>query len=192
MTDQVFDGRRGHYVESDRPSPINAYGRTKAEAERTVSGAGPSATVLRLGLVFGWSPQGTRSCLEQVVHALGRGERPRLFTDEFRTPVSAGDVASAVAELLPRTDVPLLHLGGPQRLSRYDFGVLVARAFGFDPARLVPVRQADLELGTRRPADVSLDCRLARSVLRDPPRGLHEELEALVSSGDGHAFSLRA
>ena len=35
-SDIVFDGTRGRYREEDAPAPVNAYGRSKAEAERLV------------------------------------------------------------------------------------------------------------------------------------------------------------
>ena len=33
---EVFDGRTGWYGETDKPNPINVYGRTKMEAEQAV------------------------------------------------------------------------------------------------------------------------------------------------------------
>ena len=35
-SDQVFDGSKGWYVETDPVNPLNVYGETKAEAERIV------------------------------------------------------------------------------------------------------------------------------------------------------------
>lgn len=179
-SDQVFDGRRGGYVESDPPHPIHVYGRTKLAAEQAIAVAGPSAAVLRLSIVFGPSPQGNRSCSEQILGALERGSRPRLFVDEFRTPIFAADIASAISELVLRQDVGLLHLGGPDRVSRYELGVAVAKAFGYDPALLEPVRLADLDLQPARLPDLAFDTRRARAVLHNPPRRLDELLEALA------------
>ncbi len=149
-SDQVFDGRCGGYVESDPPNPIHVYGRTKLAAEQAIAEAGPSATVLRLSIVFGPSPQGNRSCSEQILRALERGSRPRLFDDEFRTPIFAADIGSAISELVLRQDVGLLHLGGPDRVSRYELGVAVAKAFGY--VSLLQIRSVAVEArGQRRP-----------------------------------------
>ena len=35
-SEQVFDGSKGWYVETDPVNPLNVYGETKAEAERLV------------------------------------------------------------------------------------------------------------------------------------------------------------
>ena len=63
----------------------------------------------------------------------------------------------------------MLHVGGPQRVSRHDHGVAVARALGLDDALCRPIRQADLpELGAR-PADVSLRIDRLRELLGREP-----------------------
>ncbi|HEU5202332.1 MAG TPA: sugar nucleotide-binding protein, partial [Nitrospira sp.] len=51
---EVFDGARGWYRETDEPSPINVYGRTKLEAERVVL-QNPAHTVVRIVLTAGTS-----------------------------------------------------------------------------------------------------------------------------------------
>jgi dTDP-4-dehydrorhamnose reductase len=54
-TDYVFDGRKGApYLESDSPSPLSAYGRSKAHGE---AAAGERAWVVRTSGLFG--PTGT-------------------------------------------------------------------------------------------------------------------------------------
>lgn len=181
-TDQVFDGRDGGYLESHAPNPIHMYGRTKAEAEKAVLHIlGDCATVVRVAIVYGSSPRGTRSCTEQVLRTLERGERPRLFLDEIRTPVLADDVASAIAELAVIKTAPrLLHLGGPDRVSRHDIGCAAARAFGYDPAMIDAVNQADLSLSPPRPPDLSMDTSLARKILKAPPRTLEKGLAWLA------------
>ena len=51
----------------------------------------------------------------------------------------------------------ILHLGGRQRMSRFDFGVLLAAAMGVDAPVLTPCRQQDLTMAANRPPDVSLN-----------------------------------
>jgi dTDP-4-dehydrorhamnose reductase len=111
-----------------------------------------------------------------VAWALAAGRTAALFTDEFRTPVDAASVADAVGRILRRGGSGLYHLGGPERLSRYELGIRVARVFGLDASRLVPVRQADVPAPEPRPRDVSLDCGRARRELGWEPRPVDEAL----------------
>lgn len=189
-TDQVFDGHRGHYTEADTPSPIHVYARTKLDAESFVRGMGEGVAregaaldggcVLRVALSYGFSPTGTRSPVEQVLRALSAGEPCTLFSDERRTPLLAADLASACVELIGVPSLPsVLHLGGPDALSRLDFGRAVARQWGVSEATIVPCLQKDAKLTTPRPRDVTLATGPARAILARPPRGVEEGLRVL-------------
>ncbi len=50
----------------------------------------------------------------------------------------------------------LYHLGGPERLSRYEFGLAYAEVFGLPVDTIVPVSMADVGL-VPRGKDCSLD-----------------------------------
>src|SRR5690242_17501198 len=54
-SDYVFDGKeRTPYLESDRPAPLSAYGRSKLAGERAVRRAAPSThTIVRTSWLFG-------------------------------------------------------------------------------------------------------------------------------------------
>jgi dTDP-4-dehydrorhamnose reductase len=175
-TDQVFDGGKSVYAETDAPNPIHAYGRTKAEAEREVRRALPAATVMRVCLVYGPSSSGDRSASEKIVNELRANRRPRLFRDEIRTPVHASDVARAAVAALSERDLPILHCGGIAALSRFEFGVRVARAFGYDESLLESVALAEVDMMPRRPRCLALDSRRMRAVLRCGDVALDERL----------------
>jgi dTDP-4-dehydrorhamnose reductase len=72
----------------------------------------------------------------------------------------------------------LLHLGGRERISRYEFGRLMGEVFDLPQARLIPCRQQDVPMPAPRPADVSLDSAKAIGLGYDPP-SLRNELISL-------------
>ena len=82
--------------------------------------AWPKAAVARVALVHGrgHGPRATSS--ESVLRALAAGQKATLYTDEYRTPVDPESVADAVARILERKGAGLFHLGGPERLSRFE------------------------------------------------------------------------
>jgi dTDP-4-dehydrorhamnose reductase len=171
-TDLVLAGDRPLADERVEPLPTLEYGRSKHAAERAVLSASPDFTVLRVALVIGhgFGPRSTAS--EGVLWALASGGRPLLFTDQYRTPVDAESIADAIARVLSGRGSGLFHLGGLERVSRYELGRRVALAFGFDAARLEPVEQALRPIGLPRPADCSLDITRARRELGWEPRPL--------------------
>ncbi|MFG0316031.1 MAG: SDR family oxidoreductase [Planctomycetota bacterium JB042] len=179
-TDQVFDGSLGDRSEEDEAKPIHTYGQTKLAAEREIARLLTHATSVRIALVYGDSPSGDRSASEKVVRGLRVGPPPRLFTDERRSPVLVDDVARVLVDLLAERDLPLVHLGGPDAVTRWEFGVRVARAYGADEGAIEAVRMADLDLMPARPADLTLDTRRLRANVPRPPRGLDAALAELA------------
>jgi len=142
-TDLVFDGARGDYREEDAVNPISRYGHTKAEAEERVATANANHVVARTSLLLGPSVRGDRGVEEALFNAVSRGESPRLFVDEYRTPVAAACLARLLLALVDHPWRGVLHTTGAQVVSRHGLGLLVARSLGLPPERLVPVRLAD-------------------------------------------------
>jgi dTDP-4-dehydrorhamnose reductase len=175
-TDLVFDGGRAHVSESDPAHPLSVYGRTKLEGEQAVLAGWSRAAVVRVALVHGrgHGPRATSS--ESVLRALHAGRSITLYTDEYRTPVDPESVADAVLRILERDGHGLYHLGGPARLSRFELGQRVARAFGLSESGLVPGSQAEHAGPDRRAPDVSLDSTRARRELGWEPRPLDQAI----------------
>jgi dTDP-4-dehydrorhamnose reductase len=72
-TDQVFDGAKGWYVETDAVHPLNVYGQTKAEAEQVVL-ENPAHSVVRIALTAGTSPTRDRSFVEDMLRTAAKGD----------------------------------------------------------------------------------------------------------------------
>ena len=49
------------------------------------------------------------------------------------------------------------HLGGPERQSRYEFALELAKTLEVDPGLVIPVLQKDIEMAADRPVDVCLN-----------------------------------
>ncbi len=184
-SDLVFDGERAPYREDDPVSPINAYGEGKAQAEREILERWPRALVCRLPPMFGAPAPGASGFLGPLVEAIRSRAPLRLFVDEFRTPV---DVRSAAEGLLLGLEKAsgLLHLGGPERTSRFDFGRLLLEAIGGRADLIVPVQQRDVPQKAPRPRDVSLDSARARGLGFTPPP-LREALADLARELKGQS-----
>lgn len=176
-TDLVLSGERPYWSEDDPALPTSVYGRTKRAGERAVLAADPSFAVVRVALVSGRAHGPSPSATEAIAWALAEKNRPlRLFTDQYRSPVDPESVADAVAALVAGGPGGLYHLGGPERLSRFELGQRVAAVLGLDPRPIEPARQADLAFDAPRPSDVSLDARRARDLLGWRPRDVDDAI----------------
>lgn len=153
-TDLVFAGDSPPYPESAAPGPLTAYARTKVDAEKAVLGR-PRAVVVRVSLLFGPSQNGQPSFFDSQMAALRRGQPLTLFADEWRTPLALATAARALVEIALAEVTGILHLGGPERLSRMEMGQKLAAFLGVAEPPIVAASR--LQAGEPRPADVSLD-----------------------------------
>jgi dTDP-4-dehydrorhamnose reductase len=175
-TDLVFDGRKGNYVEGETENPLNVYAETKLAAEKVVL-RNPRHTVIRTSLNGGATPAGDRAFNEQLRRAWREGQRPMLFTDEFRCPMHASVTARAVWELIARGATGLFHVAGSERLSRWDIGRLIAARCPELHPEMVAGSLRDWK-GAPRPPDTSLHCAKAQAILSFPLPRLSEWLAA--------------
>ncbi len=155
-TDAVFDGTRGNYNESDTPHPLSVYARTKWEGENAVLSANPEALVARVNF-YGWSVSGTRSLAEFFVNAMSQGKPVKGFTDVIFCPMMVLDLADLLVKAAHKNLEGLYHMVGAQPMSKYDFGLAIARTFGFDPALISPASVTDGGLTAARSPNLSLD-----------------------------------
>jgi dTDP-4-dehydrorhamnose reductase len=168
-TDFVFDGELARpYREDDRPGPVNDYGVSKLDGEHAVLEAHGDALVVRTSLIYDDAAAGPAE--RMVLDALAGRADVAFFEDELRSPVACGDLAAALLEL---TDAPLhgvLHLAGPEPVSRIQFARLIAAHHDADPSRLRAGRSAGQAV--QRPLDCVLDSSRAYRTLRSPVRGV--------------------
>lgn len=171
---EVFDGRRGWYREEDEAIPINVYGKTKLEAERLVL-QNPRHTVVRIVLTAGTSQNGDRGFVEDMCRTAKSGKVLPLYRDEFRCPLPAGAIARALWELAGLNAPGLYHLGGRERLSRWEIGQALLPRYPELQDHLSEV-SASGHAGAPRPADLSLNCEKIQARLSFPIPGFRSWL----------------
>jgi dTDP-4-dehydrorhamnose reductase len=94
-TDYVFDGRKqAPYVESDGPSPLSAYGRTKLHSE---AAAGSDAWIVRTSWLFG--PTG-HNFVRTMLRLGAERDEVAVVDDQRGCPTYAGHLATAVRTLV--------------------------------------------------------------------------------------------
>jgi dTDP-4-dehydrorhamnose reductase len=153
-TDVVFPGRAAPYTETDSPFPISDYGRMKEQAEQAVAEVCPTALILRTSLLYGSDI--AAPIQTDVRRALSGVVNMTFYTNEYRCPAHAADVAVAIARLAAMRDVTgPLHVAGPRPMSRADLAAAFARWMGLNP--LLLRTQALADSGFDRPGRVVLD-----------------------------------
>jgi dTDP-4-dehydrorhamnose reductase len=137
----------------------------------------PMTAICRMPLMFGVAAPPAQSFMQPFIQILREGKELSLFTDEFRTPASGTTAAKGLLLALEKVN-GRIHLGGKERMARYEFGRLLVEVFELPSEGLKSCRQVDVKMAASRPPDVSLDSSMAFE-LGYAPLSLREELEAL-------------
>lgn len=176
-TDLVFNGLNAPYREEAPVCPVNMYGEQKVLAEEGMLNCHSMVTVCRMSLMFGLSGPTAESFIHPMIEAMKKGLEVQLFVDEYRTPLQVKSAVSGIFLALEKVQ-GILHLGGAERISRYNFGKLLRDVLGICWARLYPCHQKDIATAAPRPPDVSLDS-IKAFAIGFKPLPLAEELKTL-------------
>lgn len=166
-TDAVFGGTLGNYRESDPVEPFSVYGETKLAGEEAVRAALEDHLIVRTNF-FGWSETGSKSVLEFFVNALRSGEAVRGYPDFVVTSIYVQSLVEAIWQLGERNISGTVHVASCDALSKFDFGIAVAKQFDLNPTLIAPLGAAPGSHSTSRSRDLSLNTDLVASLLRQP------------------------
>lgn len=177
-TDFVFDGEAGPYRESDRPAPVNFYGRSKLASENVSREAGEDRwAVVRTILVFGTEVRLSRSnILLWVTGELSAGRAIRVVTDQYRSPTYNVDLASGIERLIRRQGTGVFHLSGTELMSVYEFARTIATTYDLDVELVQPTDRSRFTQPAPRPPRTGFDTTRAISELGYHPRSVVEAL----------------
>jgi dTDP-4-dehydrorhamnose reductase len=154
-SDLVFDGAKGSaYVESDQPSPLGVYGRTKAKAESRVLAALPTALVVRTAAFFG--PWDEWNFLTRSLASLALGVPVEAAGDLVVSPTYVPDLVNATLDLLIDEERGIWHLANEGETSWAELARMAARAAGLDETLVRERLHAELGLLAPRPAAAAL------------------------------------
>lgn len=151
-TDYVFGGdteRKTPYVESDAISPINAYGRSKAEGECAVVESG--GVVIRTSWLY--APWGKNFC-RTILSLSATQSELRVVDDQRGIPTSALSLARFILRIIE--DDTLKHMRGIYHFTDggeatwYDFASEIVN-LSDNQCRVLPCRSSERVMRAQRP-----------------------------------------
>ncbi|MDP1719262.1 MAG: dTDP-4-dehydrorhamnose reductase, partial [bacterium] len=151
-TDYVFDGSKESFSEDDRPNPLNVYGLSKLEGERSVQQNNPKHYIVRSGWFFGKHIPHKGLDFPRLMLKLAQ-EKPevRVVNDQFGSPTYTKDLAEKIKEILERpAPFGIYHITNQGRVSWYD---LAKKTFEFAGVKtpLIPISTGESGTKIKRP-----------------------------------------
>ncbi|MCP5100040.1 MAG: SDR family oxidoreductase [Chloroflexi bacterium] len=170
-TDSIFDGTQAPYDETAVPTPINAYGRAKANAE-TIVKQHPNHVIVRTSLIYGLEimDHGT----SWMAAILKEGKPVTLFSNQRRNPVWANTLCAACLELIRLPFTGILNIAGQQPLSRSAFALKMFDWWQVQPRDTLNIAPST---GDQWPIDCEMDLTLATAVLTTPLLGVDDVIQ---------------
>ena len=138
-TDYVFDGlKRMPYEETDPTNPLNAYGRSKLEGERQALALCAEALVVRTSWLYGTRG---KNFVKTIMRRAKESPELRVVSDQRGCPTHAGDLATAIADLLDVNLRGIVHAAGSGDCTWHEFASAIVSMMGVP----VPVRAISTE-----------------------------------------------
>jgi dTDP-4-dehydrorhamnose reductase len=149
-SDLVFDGHGERpYVESDAAHPLNAYGRSKREAETQILACAPDALTIRTAAFFG--PWDHHNFITLALEALRRGQPWEAAHDQWVSPTYVPHLVQATLDLLIDGESGIWHLANQGAASWADFACMAAEGAGLPTGLVRGVPGASLDQTAPRP-----------------------------------------
>jgi dTDP-4-dehydrorhamnose reductase len=118
-TDYVFDGLKGSpYVESDQPSPLGAYGRTKLAGEEAVAAANKRHFIVRSAGLYG---VGGRNFVETMLRLAEAQNEVTVVRDQVTSPTYTWHLAYGIVRLIEGIEYGIHHMAAAGSCSWYEF-----------------------------------------------------------------------
>jgi len=175
-TDAVFDGKKGGYREEDIPNPLSTYARTKLAGEIAVLAENPESLIARVNF-YGWSLRANRSLAEFFYNNLSTGKTVSGFTDVIFSPLLVNDLVDLLIKMNEKSLTGLYHTVSSEKTSKYEFGLALAKKFGFDSGLIKPVSVKDAGLVAARSLNLDLKTTKLAKELNRPTPGIQSGLD---------------
>lgn len=135
--------------------PMNNYGLTKGYGEKAIEEACKQHFILRTNF-FGWGPKYRQSFSDYIINSLKSRNRIKLYKDVFYTPIEISLLSELILRLLSSEAYGIYNASGSSRISKFDFGKLLASAFKLPKQLIEPVMYNDMNYEVPRPLEMSL------------------------------------
>ena len=135
-SDYIFDGANEVHTEAELPSPLSAYGASKAAGD-TAAQTAPQHYVIRTSWVFG-DGENFMSTMRRLAN---KGVEPKVIHDQRGRPTFAEDLAKGIVHLLKSdADYGVYNLSNSgDTVGRDEIAMAVFIGLGHDPSEVTPV-----------------------------------------------------
>jgi dTDP-4-dehydrorhamnose reductase len=181
-TDFIFDGTHGPLDENAIPNPVNYYGESKLAAEKLLQQSAISWSILRTVLVFGVTPDMSRSNIVLwVKKSLEDGKTINVVNDQWRTPTLAEDLAMGCYLAAKKKARGIYNISGEEMMTPYDIAIQTADFFKLNKSLINATDSSKFKQPAMRPPKTGFIITKAKNELGYQPHSFREGLAVMAS-----------
>ena len=163
----------------------------KSLGEDLVIKSNPNALVIRTNF-FGWGTEYRTSFSDFIINGLREEKNLTLFEDVFFTPILIETLVKITMELVNNKINGIINIVSKERITKYEFGILLAKVFGLDTKFIITGSIINNKKLVNRPKDMSLSNQKLIDLLEIPIPTLEEQMVLLKEQEKiGVAFELK-
>jgi len=190
-TDYVFDGRKKDpYVESDPPSPVNEYGRSKLEGERKVAEMLDDYAVMRLAWMYGaYGKNFVRAIIRQgwqQIHMKHAGQivtPVKVVNDQKGNPTWTMEIAKQTRVVVENNLKGIIHATAEGETTWYEFAKEIFEYLKM-PVYISSCSSKEYGSAAARPANSALENGVLKKAGLNVMRGYKAALYEFLSQTD--------
>jgi len=156
-TDYIFNGKNRPGCIKDSPDPLNYYGRTKLLAEEYISKNHSKYLIARTCSLMGTPNIGKTNLLNYFYNNLSSNKKVDAPDDIYANPIWINNLADLIYEAVIKQLTGVVHLGGDDYLSRFEFAKQFAKVFNFNENLIYAVSTQSQKRSANRPKYAGLD-----------------------------------
>ena len=177
-TDHLFSGGKEKEDETSQIKPLNIYAKSKSIGDQEVQKHDDSALIIRTNF-FGSGPIYKPSFSDKIISSLKNNQKIYLFSDVFYTPIHVHKLANYILELVNINSKGIFNVCSNNRISKFDFGIMIAESMKKDKNLIVPIKIKTKPDLTLRPKDMSLSNKKLKKIINRDLETLKDQIKLL-------------
>ena len=124
-TDYVFDGgKKGAYIESDIPNPLNVYGKSKLEGERNIVQTISNHFIIRTAWLYGVHG---KNFVHTMLRVFNDRDTVSVVSDQWGSPTYTMDLAQAIVTIVcsSSSEYGIYQITNEGKTNWYEFAKLI-------------------------------------------------------------------
>ena len=148
-TDYVFDGtKKGKYLPTDEPNPVNIYGKTKFKAEQYIKEICNKYYIVRTSWLYGHHG---KNFVETMIKYANEGTPLKVVNDQIGCPTWTVALSEAICDLIEeKPDYGIYHICSSGSTTWYEFAQEIFKLTNIN-ANLAPCSSEEYITPAKRP-----------------------------------------